>query len=231
MLARFERITDTMSLRHREDALFADWLRVRDDFVPDGVIDEVEYLQSRVRVLMVLKENNGFYGGDIRSLLRDGERTPTWLNVTRWLKGIGALPAEVPWTELESIDLTERQRLLRSISVMNLKKSPGGHTAESRNVWRVAREDRMFLKRQFDLYDPHLIICCGSTTSACFHEVVLDGVAFDFCRTRRGVPYYARSTGRFVVEYPHPEARVQDNLLCYGLIDAVREVIGPRETG
>ena len=102
-----------MSLRHREDALFADWLRVRDDFVPDGVIDEVEYLQSRVRVLMVLKENNGFYGGDIRSLLRDGERTPTWLNVTRWLKGIGALPAEVPWTELESIDLTERQRLLR----------------------------------------------------------------------------------------------------------------------
>ncbi len=112
-----------MSLRHREDALFADWLRVRDDFVPDGVIDEVEYLQSRVRVLMVLKENNGFYGGDIRSLLPDGERTPTWLNVTRWLKGIGALPAEVPWTELESIDLTERQRLLRSISVMNLKKS------------------------------------------------------------------------------------------------------------
>jgi len=34
-----------------------------------------------------------------------------------------------------------------------------------------------------------------------------------------------------VVEYSHPEARVQDNLLCYGLIDAVREVIGPRETG
>src|SRR3989442_14089833 len=98
-------------------------------------------------------------------------------------------------------------------------------------LFRSAREDRMFLKRQFDLYDPHLIICCGSTTSACFHEVVLDGVAFDFCRTRRGVPYYARSTGRFVVEYSHPEARVQDNLLCYGLIDAVREVIGPRETG
>src|SRR2546426_11128433 len=124
MLARFERITDTMSLRHREDALFADWLRVRDDFVPDGVIDEVEYLQSRVRVLMVLKENNGVYGGDIRSLLPDGERTPTGLNVTPWLEGIAALPADVPWTELESIDRTARQRAHRNISVMKLKKSP-----------------------------------------------------------------------------------------------------------
>ena len=27
------------SLRHREDALFADWLRVRDDFVPGYVIE------------------------------------------------------------------------------------------------------------------------------------------------------------------------------------------------
>lgn len=123
------------------------------------------------------------------------------------------------------MNLAERQEQLRSIAVINLKKSPGGHTAEERKVWVVARQDKSYLFRQFALYEPNLTICCGSTTSACFHQVVLGGQSFDLRRTKRGIPYYLLSPGRHVIEYSHPQARVQANLLYYGRVDAIREIL------
>lgn len=40
----------------------------------------------------------------------------------------------------------------------------------------------------------------------------------------RGIAFYWRAPGRVVVDFSHPEARVQDNLLHYGLVDAIREI-------
>ena len=42
--------------------------------------------------------------------------------------------------------------------------------------------------------------------------------------TTRGVQYYEYEKGKFFIKYAHPEARVADNLLYYGLIDAVKEL-------
>ena len=43
-------------------------------------------------------------------------------------------------------------------------------------------------------------------------------------QTSRGVDYAEFKPGKYFISYVHPEARVADNLLYYGLIDAVREI-------
>ena len=43
--------------------------------------------------------------------------------------------------------------------------------------------------------------------------------------TTRGIWYFREASGRIVISYAHPEARVKDCLLYYGLVDAVREVM------
>ena len=43
--------------------------------------------------------------------------------------------------------------------------------------------------------------------------------------TTRGIWYVKEPNGRIVIAYSHPEARVKDCILYYGLIDAVREIL------
>ena len=46
----------------------------------------------------------------------------------------------------------------------------------------------------------------------------------DWKTTSRGVYYYEFDKGKYFIKYAHPEARVSDNLLYYGLIDAIKEL-------
>lgn len=43
--------------------------------------------------------------------------------------------------------------------------------------------------------------------------------------TTRGVRWFMREANKYVVAFAHPEARVDDSLLVYGLLDAIREII------
>jgi len=136
-----------MQIREAEDALFEEWRAARERFVPDGLADEAAYLASSPRILFVMKETNGFDEGDLRELLREGDRSQTWTNITRWLLGIRALPGDLLWSELAAVGAQRRREMLRSVGVMNLKKSTGSHTSINSDLWRVARDDRTFLQR------------------------------------------------------------------------------------
>ena len=48
-------------------------------------------------------------------------------------------------------------------------------------------------------------------------------------QTSRGIQYFIDKNKRVYVSYCHPEARVPDNLLYYGLIDAVKEILNKPE--
>jgi len=86
------------------------------------------------------------------------------------------------------------------------------------------------LNRQFQLYyknektRPDIIICGGSSTSNTFNKLVDIPNKDDWKQTFRGIWYYEYDSGRFFISYSHPEARIQDSLLYYGLIDAIKEL-------
>lgn len=214
------------TIREQEEALFSEWERERSYLVRDGVVDEQSYVSSTSRVLLVLKEVNDENGGgwDLREYLRKGARWQTWNTVTRWIKGIQQLERDVPWSELGSPDEKMRQEYLRTLCVMNLKKSPGGASADHQEVRAVARDGRRFLNRQFALYDPDIVICGG--TSDIFIEIIDFDKKPGWRLSTRGLRYWEFAPDKYLLRYYHPQVRYPAPFLYYGLLDAIREVNG-----
>lgn len=215
-----------MSIVKREEAIFNEWRKRWPKLVSDGVVDEEAYLASQPRLLFLLKEVNDEGGGgwSLCEFLRKGARAQTWDNITRWVMGIRALPSDLRWMEdLENIDESVRTDTLHSIAVMNLKKSPGGYVTENKKFRQVAVGDREFIRHQIDLYDAHLLICCGSVVGDTLEEIYGSDV-IEWQITRRGTYYSNWPGGNSLIYFSHPEARVTPSILHYSLIDAVREL-------
>ena len=216
-------------LSAREDALFEEWKRslghASERFVPDGAVCGETYESTWPRIVFLLKEVNDPGGGDwdLRHSLRRGGRGQTWNNVTRWTEGILALPEIRPWNDLERIDENARIRALRKIAAVNIKKTPGGATAEVDGLRRFARANREFVRRQLDLYRPNLIVGCGSDVSDVLFEDIYGKPEWRI--TVRGTWYAALDSATYF-DYYHPNARMSGMLLHYGLIDSVREQAG-----
>jgi len=220
-----------MSIRSQEDALFKKWRRHHGvDFVADGVVSEQHYGASKPKVLFLLKEPNdpGPCRCDLRTYLLDGARQPSWTNVARWTEGIQKLDVDIPWSELSNDAMTDarRQKALRSIVAVNIKKTPGGFTSDHKELKRVAVQDARFLEEQLTLYTPDLIVCCGQVVTDYLKRTIGWASGLSWHTTTRGVDYAALGSGRHIIAFSHPEARVADNLLHYGLVDAVREIRG-----
>lgn len=216
-----------MGITRQEENLFAEWRESRTGFVADGVADEQEYQASTPKLLFILKEVNDPDGGDwdLRKYMREGGRSQTWNNITRWTEGIRNISSDLSWQDLNEIDEPRRIKAITSIAAMNLKKAPGGYTADHAQLTIVAAEDKEFLNRQFALYDPDIIICCGTPTSDTFHWLIDFEENPAWKVTRRGIWFHEFKPGKFVIRYAHPEARVADCILYYGLVDAVREIL------
>lgn len=216
--------SSTDNIFQEEEELFLKWSDGRPDFVKDGVVKKKHYESSELKLLFILKEVNDSGGGnwDLREFIKDGARSQTWDNITRWVMGIRAIPSEINWDTIENIDQDERKQILLSIAAMNLKKSPGGHTADNAVLAGYAEQDKLFIREQFNLYESDFAICCG--TSKLFHSLIDFEGNVDWKRTKRGVWYHSYMPNKYIIEYSHPEARCSSNLLYYGLIDAIREI-------
>lgn len=215
-----------MGITAQENELFERWRTRRADLVADGVVDEGAYLQSNPKLMFVLKEVNDPGGGnwDLREFLLSGSRSPTWDNITRWVLSIRNLKHDIPWDNLSSISREQRTDALRSICAVNLKKSPGGQTTENTELYQVAGQDRGFLEEQFGLYGNDLIICCGTSVSELVMTQIIKKPNSAWSMTNRGIKYYKETDGSLMIGFAHPEARVQDSILNYALVDAIREV-------
>ncbi len=217
-----------MNIKEEENSLFRDWSSKRAKLSQDGMIDEKYYLASNPKLLFLLKEVNSNSEFDLREFVKEGGRSQTWDNIARWTYGIRNLQREVDWKELVKVE--KRQELLKYICVMNLKKSPGGHTNDKIELKKIAQDDEDFLNKQFQIYfadpatRPDFIIACGSTTSAIFNSVIKINNKSGWKLTKRGVWFYKYDTKRYFISYAHPEARIQSSLLYYGLIDTIKEL-------
>lgn len=218
-----------MPIREREDSLFAEWERaIGRPFYPDGAVSEEAFEDSKPKLLYVLKEPNdpGGEGWDLREFVRDGARGPTWNNITRWTECIHALPDDVPWSQLEGHITPERRKCtLQSIAFMNLNKHPGGASADTGNLSRVTTRDQEFIRRQFEIYEADYVICCGTkghlTSIAPYSEQT-----GQWKQTTRGIRCLPKPNDRgWLIDYWHAQAfTIPNNLLCYLLADAIREL-------
>lgn len=212
-----------MTISEQESVLFNDWKGKREGFVFDGVVSELDYLKSEIKLCFVLKEVNDLGGGgwDLREFIDGGARWQTWDNVSRWVTCIRDINSNTKWSELENIDDDYRKDILRSICAFNLKKSPGSHTTERASFNAVVSEDKDYIKKQYDLYNPDITVCCGTGWDLRWALGLNDCEVFE---TSRGIKWFMNKQNKPVFIYAHPAARVQDSLIVYGLIDTIREV-------
>jgi len=213
-----------MNITEKENTLFAKWEKLRPGFVKDGIVDENCYIKSNPKLLFVLKEVNDINGGgwDLRKFLRIGGRPQTWDNIVRWVHGIRNLDKEINWTSIEVIGSELRKEILTTVCVMNLKKSAGSCTTVNDELTEIAKKDKEYIVEQFCFYDPEIIIGCGSLPSELFKELM--GFKTNWKMTKRGIRFMEFMNSKYLISYSHPEARVQDCLLYYGLIDAIKEI-------
>lgn len=187
----------------------------------DGVVSWEDYLQSKKKILFVLKEVNGGENWDLREFLRGGGRPDTWNNITRWMKGIRNLDKELKWAEIENISDGERVLQLKSIAAINVKKTSGRCVADSVEVYKSAMNNKELLKEQVNLYNPDLVICCGTGNE--YFDFICENKEFEWKSTTRGV-WYVIDGEKVIINFNHPAARVSPSFLYYGLIDALREI-------
>lgn len=212
-----------MSIQEKEKIIFDKLKRENPTIVEDGVVDEKQYLESKFKIVYVMKEVNGGSGWNLRDFLFEGGRSQTWDNIARWTEGIFNLQEDFSWKYLTENNEIRRKTYLRKIGTINLKKTPGKHTSNHKEISIAATENREIIKQQIELYNPEIIICCG--TSSDFIKCYLESNNVNWSMTRRGVEYI-RNENQIIVSFAHPEARVRDAYLYYPLVDAIREIVG-----
>ena len=212
-----------MNIHEAEEKLFHPWQTNRKGFVRDGLVSEEDYLASKPKLVFILKEVNDPDGGgwDLRKFVSKGGRPQTWNNIARWVHGIRNITSIPDWDFYEKITNDFRCQTLKSICALNLKKSPGTHTTNHASLKAVTNEDKGWIQKQYSLYDPDITVCGG--TGDLFKEVIGHELQ-KWKTTTRGIWWYEREVGKFVVSFAHPEARVQSSLLVYGLLDAIKEI-------
>jgi hypothetical protein len=227
-----------MSIRDEENNLFNEWKiswgSDRKSFISDGIVDETAYSAASLKLLFIMKEANDAdcHGRkddwDLREFLWNGAlqgAQRTYANITRWVEGIRALPEIIAWKNLSAIDDDRRRSALRSICVMNLKKSPGGTATDLISLHKAADDDKEYLKRQLSLYldSVDIIICCGEGTGDILDKL-RDSVHIPWKQTQHGVCFCRFGSSRCIIRHSHPAARGSDQALYDKLIDAVREI-------
>ena len=208
-------------LAREEQELLTAWAQEVPGFVFDGLPDPAQYCRAPLRILYLLKEVNGGESWDLRQYLREGARRQTWNVVARWTEAILHPEADPSWAALSTGNDERRKAVLPCICAVNLKKTAGTYTADPRLIHQTARQNGDRLKQQLALYQPDIIICCGTGWS--YARLATPQPVWR--TTSRGVRYFVEPTGTLVIDYVHPEARVAGNLLHYALIDAIREIL------
>lgn len=210
-----------MGITEDENRLFAELRVVNPDIIDDGVASEEEYLFAKYKIMYVLKEVNGGKGWSLREFVREGGRAQTWDNIARWTEAILNLDLEKPWSYWENNNEARRKTILKKICVVNVKKTSGGYTSHADEVYRAALDNSGILQKQLRLYNPDIIICCG--TERAFVDACYKNQELNWEMTSRGIWYFVKK-GTVVISFAHPEARVKDCFLHYALVDAIREI-------
>lgn len=212
-----------MSIKKLETKLFNQLKINNPSIVTDGIVNEKEYLDSKYKILYIMKEVNSYQNGgwSLTEFISNGAIPQTWDNVARWTEGILNLEKDFDWEYLSRASDIRRSIYLKKIASINLKKTPGRHTSIYNEIRLATKNNKEIIKKQVDIYQPDIIICCG--TSGLFVKDCLES-GLTWQMTSRGIEYMILDN-TIIVSFSHPEARIADQYLYYALIDAIREIL------
>ena len=213
------------NIQTKENKLFEKYENIL-NWVKDGIINEDDFFESKVKVLYVLKEANGgknkeWKNGDLRNYLSNyATRWQTWNNLVRWQFGIENINNDNSWQTIDKINVNFRKEYLRHVAIINLKKQAGSKSSNMREIFEHAKRDVKLIKSQIELYDPEIVICGG--TGDIVKEIGLFEGLDKWEKSARGVSFNI-AKNRIIVSYKHPAARQSKKHMFIDIINTIKE--------
>lgn len=134
--------------------------------VLDGAVDTVRYVQSRPRLLWVLREPNGGGPWDLREYFRDSLFKYSHWRMTAALMirvSHGLLHGCLPWGTWAA-DARVIADTLRDVAAININKRGGGSTVDWSRLHSASREFSSIVGLQISLLSPQVVILAGTGT-------------------------------------------------------------------
>lgn len=147
--------------------MFVEWrTRVPKDtpFTEEGLIDEATWEVAHPRVMVLLKEaNSADDGWKYQDFIRDGgylKEKATWPTLIRWIYGLlhrypAIAEVEGNWAAIRE----QSQDFFKGVYFANVKKIPGGPSANNGAVFDFAKKHADLLVKQAEIVEPKMILC------------------------------------------------------------------------
>lgn len=166
------------SIQTKEDKLFERWSAAFEkdgytDFCYDGLIyngaltneaknrisgnQEELWNNAKRKVLFFMKEPNKNEGEDYREWGLYQKTSSTFFRfIYSWLNALSTVTAESPIPSMvNELDLN------LPLCIVNAKKESGGSSASYSKIYSHVEKYSDFLREQFDIYAPNIIVCGG----------------------------------------------------------------------
>lgn len=179
-------------------------------FVADGAVCPDEYLASSPKICFLLKEAHFDEPDSIARRLAAGHMSQMWAAVAEWAYGIRHATAGGPLPKRPSLSPEEKTRILRSVAVVNVKKSEGMSESDYGDLLDYVEADRDLLREQIEMLDPDVIVCCNysSFLRAVYGAGITERRKVDDAglidHERMLENGYIVFQGRIVLDYYHP---------------------------
>ena len=191
--AELEKLFDEWRKRHISEDYSNDKIS-KNNFIPDGIIDEASYMQSPKKILFIAKEAACLKEGNtIEENFEAAQNDGFWCRRvvlgeeggTSFSSGLALLANAIL---NENFETPEKDiSALRYVAFMNINKR-GGFTECETDLDGYAKNYKDLIDREIRIISPDIIVCCGMGVRDCLSEV-------DACKS---LP---------VLEVYHPSAR------------------------
>jgi hypothetical protein len=214
-----------LTIKQKEDEFFSNFPIPTEGFVRDGIVEEGSYSSSSLKLLFLLKEPNspGEGGWSLLDHIHSDKHTPTFDTIARWVVGIRNLPNSIQWKFVKDISPYSRISALNYVVLFNLKKIPGYGIADERALEKYVERNAGLIKRQFSIYNPDIIICCGKSTARLFTNFI-SPITKPWQITKGDIPYREYESNKILFASSHPQARVNKERQYYGIVNAINEI-------
>lgn len=219
-----EMLMNELSEEHRKRGLI--------NFISDGAVNSDLYERSHPKVAFFLKEaysKKEVGDWNLCEWLNNGNMTRMWSAVAEWTYGIKntTLTNIPPKPQLSSEEKTD---LLRTVAVVNVKKSNGKISSEYLDLLGYAKEDSAFLKKELDILSPDIIVCGNNSSllrllygaNVSSGKVLSDGLIDGEFMKRNG---YAFLGSQIVIDYYHPANQYPSMLNYYTVCSLYQQAI------
>ena len=206
------------------------------NFISDGAVNPEIYEHTSPKIVFFLKEAYSKDENDSWSLtdwLNNGAMTKMWGTVAEWTYGLlNTTSLVIP--SRPHLSKAERTDLLKSIAIVNVKKSNGKKESNYSNLLTYAEDDQFYLRKQLEILNPDIIVCGNNSSllrilyGAEIKEgkVLSDGLVDAAFMLENG---YAYIDNQIVIDYYHPANQFPAMLNYYAICSLYQQALKRKE--